>query len=155
MQSPCASCNFVLSLHAPQGVRPGIPVNFRSIGVGFVCARFKGNITVLCLSWAELLVWKEREAGICCHTYRIFSPSQEHKTQQSLPQTLPDKSRGIELTSESWSGASVSFSVHSAGSLSPLKGSKSDSQTKKVLLLVFRIFPMKQPASSCRQQSSS
>lgn len=91
-RSPGASCNLVLSLHAPQGARAGVPVNFGSFGVGFVCAGFKGNITVTCLSSAELSAWKKGKATARQCSFRESSPRQGDKIRRSLLQTLPDKS---------------------------------------------------------------
>lgn len=74
--------------------------------MGFVCVGFKGNITVPCLSWAELLAQKERKTSArwCC--FRVSSPRQEDKIRRSLLQTLLDKSHGTRSTAELWFGPS-------------------------------------------------
>ena len=77
--------------------------------MGFVCVGFKRNITVPCLSWAELSARKERKAGARRCSFRVSSPRQEDKIQRSLLQTLPDKSHGTQSTAEPWFGPSVSF----------------------------------------------
>lgn len=101
-RSPGASCHLVIPA---QGARAGVPVNFRSFGVGFVCVGFKGNITVPCLSWAELLAQKGRKASArwCC--FRVSSPRID-KIWRSLLQTLLDKSHGTQSTAELWFGPS-------------------------------------------------
>lgn len=63
--------------------------------------------------------------------FQGIQPKAEDKIQRSLLQTLLDKSLGTQSTAEPWFGPSISFFARSAGSLTPFKGRKSDSQTKK------------------------
>lgn len=151
-RSPGASCNLVLSLHAPQGAKAGVPVNFRSFGVGFVCAGFKGNITVTCLSFQHGKKEKPPPvsalAGYPAQGKETKSGDHFFKHCQISP-TAHSQQRSHGFV------PAFHFFVPAAGSLSPFRGRKSDSQTKKVLFLVFRMFPIKQAASAHRQQSNS
>lgn len=121
-QEPGASCNFVLSLHTPQGAKAGIPVNFRHFKVDFLCVDFKEKTTAPCLSSQHLTVLF---LGYPAHV-RKTKPDDHFRNHCWLSPMACNQQQSCGLV------PAFHLFACSAASLTPFKGIKSDSQKKSL-----------------------